>query len=52
MSNVEKDISDLKSRVTKLEAQIKALESKASGGDPSARRPAEPVKFERNAPKY
>jgi cell division septum initiation protein DivIVA len=48
MSDVEKDISELKSRVTKLEAQIKALESKAAGGDPSSRRPAAPVKFERN----
>ena len=52
MPNFEKEISDLKGRVTKLEAQIKALETKLSGGDESSKRPAAPVKFERNAPKY
>ena len=49
MPNVEKDISELKSRISKLEAQIKKLETKASGGDEPAKRPAAPVKFERNA---
>jgi len=51
MSDVKTDISELKNKVRELENRIKSLETKASGGDDSARRPAPPVKFERNSPK-
>jgi hypothetical protein len=39
MPDVKTEIADLRSRVTKLEPRIKALETKASGGDDSGDRP-------------